>query len=100
MLLSPGAVDLDAIQDPRERASLEGMINNFGQTPTQLLKVGLKGMGITVGLKGVGIMVCLMGIEVGLMGVGITVGLKGMGIMVGLVGIKVGHMVCGYHGGS
>ncbi|KAK7507554.1 hypothetical protein BaRGS_00001489, partial [Batillaria attramentaria] len=36
-----GAVDLDAIQDPRERASLEGMINNFGQTPTQLLKVGL-----------------------------------------------------------
>ncbi|XP_076450797.1 neurobeachin-like protein 1 [Babylonia areolata] len=33
-----GAVDLDAIQDPRERASLEGMINNFGQTPTQLLK--------------------------------------------------------------
>lgn len=34
-----GAVDLDAIQDPKERASLEGMINNFGQTPTQLLKV-------------------------------------------------------------
>lgn len=33
-----GAVDLDAIQNPRERASLEGMINNFGQTPTQLLK--------------------------------------------------------------
>ncbi|XP_025103761.1 neurobeachin-like protein 1 isoform X2 [Pomacea canaliculata] len=33
-----GAVDLDAIQDPKERASLEGMINNFGQTPTQLLK--------------------------------------------------------------
>lgn len=33
-----GAVDLDAIQNPHERASLEGMINNFGQTPTQLLK--------------------------------------------------------------
>lgn len=33
-----GAVDLDAIQDPKERTSIEGMINNFGQTPCQLLK--------------------------------------------------------------
>ncbi|RUS76849.1 hypothetical protein EGW08_015382, partial [Elysia chlorotica] len=33
-----GAVDLDAIQDPKERASVEGMIRNFGQTPSQLLK--------------------------------------------------------------
>jgi hypothetical protein len=32
-----GAVDLDAITDPKERESYEGMINNFGQTPTQLL---------------------------------------------------------------
>lgn len=32
-----GAVDLDAITDPSERESFEGMINNFGQTPTQLL---------------------------------------------------------------
>lgn len=34
-----GAVDLDAITDEKQRAALEGMINNFGQTPTQLLKV-------------------------------------------------------------
>lgn len=34
-----GAVDLDAIEDPVERKALEGMINNFGQTPCQLLKV-------------------------------------------------------------
>ncbi|KAH9489603.1 Neurobeachin-like protein 1 [Bulinus truncatus] len=33
-----GAVDLDAIQDPKERLSVEGMIRNFGQTPSQLLK--------------------------------------------------------------
>ncbi|CAG0879480.1 unnamed protein product [Darwinula stevensoni] len=33
-----GAVDLDAISDPRERAATEGMINHFGQTPCQLLK--------------------------------------------------------------
>ncbi|KAJ8319878.1 hypothetical protein KUTeg_001465 [Tegillarca granosa] len=33
-----GAVDLDAVKDPRERKALEGMINNFGQTPCQLLK--------------------------------------------------------------
>ncbi|KAK3721190.1 hypothetical protein RRG08_044202 [Elysia crispata] len=33
-----GAVDLDAIQNPKERASVEGMIRNFGQTPSQLLK--------------------------------------------------------------
>lgn len=32
-----GAVDLDAITDPAERLATEGMINNFGQTPTQLL---------------------------------------------------------------
>lgn len=32
-----GAVDLDAITDPTEREATEGMINNFGQTPTQLL---------------------------------------------------------------
>lgn len=34
-----GAVDLDAITDPFEAKALEGMINNFGQTPSQLLKV-------------------------------------------------------------
>ncbi|CAH1788242.1 unnamed protein product [Owenia fusiformis] len=33
-----GAVDLDAISNPIERKALEGMINNFGQTPCQLLK--------------------------------------------------------------
>ena len=32
-----GAVDLDAITDPAERKATEGMINNFGQTPAQLL---------------------------------------------------------------
>lgn len=35
----PGAVDLDALTDEKERKALEGMINNFGQTPCQLLKV-------------------------------------------------------------
>ncbi|RMC18484.1 hypothetical protein DUI87_04373 [Hirundo rustica rustica] len=34
-----GAVDLDALTDEKERKALEGMINNFGQTPCQLLKV-------------------------------------------------------------
>ncbi|KAG9460978.1 hypothetical protein GDO78_018534 [Eleutherodactylus coqui] len=34
-----GAVDLDAIADEKERKAIEGMINNFGQTPCQLLKV-------------------------------------------------------------
>jgi hypothetical protein len=34
-----GAIDLDAITDPMERHATEGMISNFGQTPTQLLKV-------------------------------------------------------------
>ncbi|XP_050424019.1 neurobeachin-like protein 2 isoform X2 [Adelges cooleyi] len=33
-----GAVDLDAIVDPVEREAVEGMINNFGQTPSQLLR--------------------------------------------------------------
>ncbi|XP_055341493.1 neurobeachin-like protein 1 [Paramacrobiotus metropolitanus] len=33
-----GAVDLDAIVDPLERQATEGMINNFGQTPCQLLR--------------------------------------------------------------
>jgi len=33
-----GAVDLDAITDPLHRKALEGMINNFGQTPCQLVK--------------------------------------------------------------
>jgi len=33
-----GAVNLDAIQDPAEREALEGMIQNFGQVPCQLLK--------------------------------------------------------------
>ena len=33
-----GAVNLDAIEDPEEREAVEGMINNFGQTPCQLLK--------------------------------------------------------------
>jgi hypothetical protein len=32
-----GAVDLDAIEDPRERAATEAQIINFGNTPTQLL---------------------------------------------------------------
>lgn len=31
-----GAVDLDAVQDPAERASLEAQISEFGQTPRQL----------------------------------------------------------------
>ncbi|ORX73181.1 hypothetical protein DL89DRAFT_89526 [Linderina pennispora] len=31
-----GAVNLDAITDPVERASVESQINYFGQTPTQL----------------------------------------------------------------
>ncbi|KAJ1906949.1 hypothetical protein LPJ81_001058, partial [Coemansia sp. IMI 209127] len=31
-----GAVNLDAIQDPMERASVESQIHYFGQTPTQL----------------------------------------------------------------
>ncbi|XP_059473157.1 neurobeachin-like protein 1 isoform X2 [Neocloeon triangulifer] len=33
-----GAVDLDAIADPFEREAVEGMINNFGQTPSQLMR--------------------------------------------------------------
>ncbi|KAM8934102.1 neurobeachin-like protein 1 [Pelodytes ibericus] len=33
-----GAVDLDSIADEKERKALEGIINNFGQTPCQLLK--------------------------------------------------------------
>lgn len=33
-----GAVDLDAITNPVEREAVEGMINNFGQTPSQLMK--------------------------------------------------------------
>lgn len=37
-LFSSGAVDLDKIEDPVLREATEGMINNFGQTPTQLLK--------------------------------------------------------------
>ena len=36
-----GAVNLDAITDPAEREALEGMIQNFGQVPCQLLKVNL-----------------------------------------------------------
>ena len=40
-VLLTGAIDLDALKNPHERASLEGMINNFGQTPTQLLKASL-----------------------------------------------------------
>ncbi|KAJ2816233.1 hypothetical protein GGI24_005781, partial [Coemansia furcata] len=34
-----GAVNLDAIQDPVERASVESQIHYFGQTPTQLFTV-------------------------------------------------------------
>ena len=30
-------MDLDAITDPAERKATEGMINDFGQTPSQLL---------------------------------------------------------------
>lgn len=33
-----GAVDLDKITNAMEREAVEGMINNFGQTPTQLMK--------------------------------------------------------------
>ncbi len=33
-----GAVNLDAIEDAEEREAVEGMINNFGQTPCQLLR--------------------------------------------------------------
>ncbi|XP_065051660.1 neurobeachin-like protein 2 [Rhopilema esculentum] len=32
-----GSVDLDVIDDPFERKAVEGIINNFGQTPCQLL---------------------------------------------------------------
>lgn len=42
LLLVLGAVDLDALTDEKERKALEGMINNFGQTPCQLLKVSHK----------------------------------------------------------
>ena len=31
-----GAIDIDAIADPKERASIEMQINEFGQTPRQL----------------------------------------------------------------
>ncbi|KAJ3244795.1 Neurobeachin-like protein 1 [Chytriomyces hyalinus] len=34
-----GAVNIDHIQDPMERASIEAQINNFGQTPMQLFKL-------------------------------------------------------------
>ncbi|XP_055373526.1 neurobeachin-like protein 1 isoform X2 [Condylostylus longicornis] len=33
-----GAVDLDKIKNPIEREAIEGMINNFGQIPSQLLR--------------------------------------------------------------
>lgn len=33
-----GAVDLDKIANPMEREAVEGMINNFGQTPSQLMR--------------------------------------------------------------
>ncbi|XP_015015894.2 neurobeachin-like protein 1 isoform X1 [Drosophila mojavensis] len=33
-----GAVDLDKITNPIEREAVEGMINNFGQVPSQLLR--------------------------------------------------------------
>lgn len=33
-----GAVDLDSVTDEKRRRAFEGMINNFGQTPCQLLK--------------------------------------------------------------
>lgn len=33
-----GAVDLDKIENEMEREAVEGMINNFGQTPSQLLR--------------------------------------------------------------
>lgn len=33
-----GAVDLDKIQNDMEREAVEGMINNFGQTPSQLMR--------------------------------------------------------------
>ena len=33
-----GAVELDAVKDLKERKALELMINNFGQTPSQLFK--------------------------------------------------------------
>ena len=39
-----GAVNLDAITDPAEREALEGMIQNFGQVPCQLLKVNLNSL--------------------------------------------------------
>ncbi|XP_075164730.1 neurobeachin-like protein 1 isoform X1 [Haematobia irritans] len=33
-----GAVDLDKISNPVEREAVEGMINNFGQVPSQLMR--------------------------------------------------------------
>ena len=34
-----GAVDIEAIQDPAERAAIELQINEFGQTPKQLFRI-------------------------------------------------------------
>lgn len=36
-MLFKGAVDLDAINDPHERAAAEAQISSFGNTPSQLL---------------------------------------------------------------
>ncbi|MEJ1271947.1 hypothetical protein NN561_002795 [Cricetulus griseus] len=46
-----GAVDLDALTDEKERKALEGMINNFGQTPCQLLKITIS-MNYVIGTHG------------------------------------------------
>ncbi len=35
--VSLGAVDLDSITNENDRVAIEGIINNFGQTPCQLL---------------------------------------------------------------
>lgn len=39
LLSFTGAVDLESVTDEKKRRAFEGMINNFGQTPCQLLKV-------------------------------------------------------------
>jgi len=48
-----GAVDIEAIQDPGERAAIELQINEFGQTPKQLFRIAHPRRFVKVG-KGFG----------------------------------------------
>lgn len=47
-----GKVDLDKIEDPRERAAIEGMVRELGQTPAQLLTTPHPAR-LPIGAKGV-----------------------------------------------